>query len=120
MTEKHVIVGPKLLIIVLNRGDNDNDGENSKYNHTVKFDEDLILTNGDEYDLRAVCNHSNHSGYSGKFGHYTADVKQLGSNIWHHCNDSIISQTRQWHSKGSHSTSFYNCRDAIMMFFSKE
>ena len=122
MSEKQVIVGPKLLIVVLNRGKNDgnsygnNYGENSKYNHTVKFDKNLILTNGDEYDLRSVCNRLE---YSGKGGHYTAYVKQLGTDVWHHCNDSTIEKlTRQRYSEGS--TSFHNCGNAIMMIFSKK
>ena len=137
MSQKQIVVGPKLLIVVLNRGTNE--GKNSKYSkspkswsshnsnhysnyerspskydHTVEFDENLVLTNGNEYDLRAVCNHSRHSADG---GHYTADVKQLSTNIWHHCNDSSIVKTHQRYSKRS---TFYNCDDAMMMIFSKK
>ena len=138
MTEKQVVVGPKLLIVVLNRRKNagknskyaksskspiyNNDyystyeKSSSKYDHTVKFDENLILTNGDEYDLRSVCNHS---GFSANFGHYTGDIRQLGTNVWHRCDDSSIEKlTRQRRCKGS--TSFHNCDNAIMMIFSKK
>ena len=123
-SQKQVIIGPKILILVLNRGKSDTNSYSSrnygyrsysygstKYNHTVKFGENLQFRCGDKYDLRSVCNHS---GYSAKGGHYTADVKQLGTDEWHHCNDSSVSKAGRY----SRSSGF-NCKDAIMMLFNK-
>ena len=151
-SEKHIVIGPKLLIIVLNRGKSDDYGSNkknnfgygsygnyssSKYDHTVEFEEDLSLDekNNNNYDLRAVCNHLGSSSYG---GHYTADVKQLGTNKWHHCDDSSVStrnsnyntynyNNNNYHNKHNKSNVYsnlnskqYSCQSAIMMIYAKK
>ena len=96
-----MIIGPNSLVVSLVRGTNE-----YKQNHVVNFGENVTICDINSYNLRSVCNHS---GNTTKFGHYTANVKQLGTDIWHLCNDESV-----------YSKQKYSVDDAIMMIYQKE
>ena len=80
-------------------------GGGVKNNHNIDFEETLDLSRENKYNLRAVCNHLSDST---KYGHYTASVKHLRSNIWYECNDERF-----------YKRSTYSTKSAVMMIYSK-
>ena len=100
-SETSVIIHPKALIVSFARGKGD-----SKNNHNIDFKENLVMRKDNMYNLRAVCKHF---GNGTAFGHYTATVKQLGTDVWYECDDSTYYQKR------NHSTN-----NAMMMIYTKK
>ena len=90
----------KAMIISLARGD----GGGVKRNHNIDFEETLVLSRENKYNLQAVCNHLSDTTSS---GHYIASVKQLGSDIWYECDDE------------SYKRSGYSTKSAVMMIYMK-
>ena len=92
-----LIIGPEILIILLNRG------KGTQYNIKILFEEDLDLFNyiemkntGYKYKLIGVITHLGESGMS---GHFIAYCRDPISSEWYQFNDSLVNKAVNFQSE---------------------
>lgn len=106
--KRKIALGPKHLILYLNRCNAKNKYNLSKFNHSVKYDIKGMKINKFIYNLSGCVNHSG----SLKGGHYTANIKSIyKDDLWFYASDNSTSKI---------STNSVHSRNSIVLIYEKK